>query len=722
MSSEMSRRAFVRAGVATSGLVLALQLPAYARTAAGALARRGAMLSPNVLLQIAPDGAVTLWLTKSEMGQGIHSTLAMIVAEELEVPLESIRLQQAGAGSKFGYQFTAGSSGISDLWQPLRVACAQAREMLVGAAARTWGVPAAECRADQAMVHHDGSRRQLPFAALVAVAASLKVPTAPALKDPKTFRLLGRGSRRLDTPAKVDGTARYGLDVRLPGMVFACLARCPVFGRSLTAFDAARARAVPGVLEVVPLESGEILVDGFWRFALPGAVAVVAENSWAAMRGCMALDCQWEKDGGVNSEQLTRIFRDRSTQAGMLGRNDGDAVTALERADKVVEAAYEVPFLAHATMEPMNCAADVRAGRCDVYAPTQCPTLVRQVAEVLTGLDESSIEVHTTLMGGGFGRRGEVDWVIDSIRVSKALRRPVQVVWTREHDMQHDNYRPASYHVLRGGLDASGRLVAWSHRVVAPSVIGWHAPGVSPPSSAAAAGEALDGAADLAYAIPHLRVDYCPVTTPVPVGWWRSVFASQNCFANETFLDELARAAGRDPVELRRELLADSPRHLAVLNLAAEKAGWGTPLPPGRGRGIAIHKFFSDAIVAEVAEVTVGDKGLRVDRVVCAVDCGLAINPDMVKAQMEGGIVYALSAALKGAITLEGGRVKQSNFHDYGVLRMSEMPRVEVHIVESLDTPHGVGEPAVPPLAPAVATAGTMATGRSIRRLPITLA
>ncbi|HET7426198.1 MAG TPA: molybdopterin cofactor-binding domain-containing protein [Gemmatimonadales bacterium] len=719
MTSTFTRRDFVKAGAATSGLVLALQIPAYARTAVEAMARRSATLSPSALLQVAPDGAVTLWLTKSEMGQGIHSTLAMIVAEELEVPLDAVRMQQAGADSKYGYQFTAGSSGISDLWGPLRLACAQAREMLLGAAARTWGVPASECVADQGVVRHVASTRELPFAALVATAAALKVPAEPPLKAPKAYRLLGRNAHRVDTASKVNGSARYGLDVRLPGMAFACVARCPVFGRSLTGFDADRARAVPGVVDVVPLESGEIMVDGFWRFVLPGAVAVVAENSWAAMRGCNALDCHWDQDGGMSSEQLARIFRDRSAQAGVLGRNDGDAPAALERAAKVVELAYEVPFLAHATMEPMNCSADVRAGRCDVYAPTQAPTLVRQVAETLTGFDESAITVHTTLMGGGFGRRGEMDWVIDSIRVSKALGRPVQVVWTREHDMQHDNYRPASYHVLRGGLDASGRITAWTHRVVAPSIIGWHAPVALPASSGAAAGEALDGAADLAYAIPHLRVDYCPVTTPVPVGWWRSVFASQNCFANETFLDELARAGGRDPLELRRELLADSPRHLAVLNLVAEKAGWGTPLPAGRGRGVAIHKFFSDAIVAEVAEVTVREGAIRVDRVVCAVDCGLAVNPDAVRAQMEGGIVYALSAALKGAITLEGGRVKQSNFHDYGVLRMSEMPRVEVHIVESLETPRGVGEPAVPPLAPAVANAVTMATGRAIRRLPI---
>jgi isoquinoline 1-oxidoreductase subunit beta len=720
MGAEVSRREFVKAGVAVSGLVVAIQLPAYARTAVDALTRRGAVLSPSAFLQIAPDGAVTVWLTKSEMGQGVRSTVPTIVAEELEVAVETIRVEQASADPKYGEQSTGGSSSISSLWLPLRTASAQAREMLVGAAARTWGVPAAECVAEQGTVRHDASRRRLAYGALVAVAAALKVPAEPALKDPKAFKLLGRPSRRLDTPPKVDGTARYGLDVRLPGMVFACVARCPVFGRPLTGYDAAQARAVPGVLEVIPLEAGELLVGGFWRYELPGAVAVVAENSWAAMRGCKALDCRWEPAGGMDSEQLSRIFRDRALQAGILGRNDGDADTALQQAARVVEATYDVPFLAHATMEPMNCTAHVRAGRCDVYAPTQAPTDLQHLAEALTGLDGSAVEVHTTIMGGGFGRRYEMDWVIDSIRVSKVLSRPVQVVWTREHDMQHDNYRPASHHVLRGGLDASGKLVAWTHRIVAPSIISWHAPGAFTPGSSAASGEALDGAADLEYGIPHLRVDYCPVKTPVPVGWWRSVFASQNCFANETFLDEVARAAGRDPLELRRELLAGSPRHLAVLNLAAEKAGWGTPLPAGRGRGIAIHKFFSDSIVAEVAEVTVGEKGLRVDRVVCAIDCGLALNPDIVAAQMEGGIVYALSAALRGAITLDGGRVKQSNFHDYPVLRMSEMPRVEVHIVESTEPPHGVGEPAVPPLAPAIANALAAVTGKPVRRLPLT--
>jgi isoquinoline 1-oxidoreductase beta subunit len=718
MATDLSRREFVKAGVAVSGLVVSLQLPAYARTAAAALARHGSTLSPSAFLEITPDGMVTFWLARSEMGQGVAATLPLIVADELDVPLESIQVRHASADPKFGEQITGGSSSLSSLWTPLRKASAQAREMLVGAAARSWGVPASECVAEQGTVRHPVTNRQSSYGALVPIAAVLHVPDNPTLRDPKTFRLMGRPSRRIDAPPKVDGSARYGIDVRLPGMVFACVARCPVFGRPLTGYDAAKARAMSGVIDVVPLEAGELFLNDV-RWPLDGAVAVVADTSWAAMQACKALECQWDGAGGTDSNTLTRTFRDRALQRGTIGRNDGDAETALARASQVLEASYEVPFLAHATMEPMNCTAFVSAGRCEVWAPTQSPNDAQRIAEALTGLDGSAVEIHTTIMGGGFGRRFEMAWVIDAIRVSKALLRPVQVVWTRENDMQHDNYRPASYHALRGGLDARGKLVAWTHRVVAPSVVAWHLPVLLPPGSDGAASEALDGAADLAYDIPNIYVDYCPVQTPVPVGWWRSVFASQTCFANETFLDELARAAGRDPLELRRELLANRPRHLAVLNLAAEKAGWSTPLPAGRGRGIAIHKFFSDAIVAEVAEVTVDQKGIAVDRVVCAIDCGFALNPDVVTAQMEGGIVYALSAAMKGAITLEGGRVKQSNFHDYQVLRMSEMPRVEAFIVPSTDDPHGVGEPAVPPLAPAVANAVVMATGTAIRRLPL---
>lgn len=724
MSAFMTRRDFVRTGVLASGLVLAIRLPAWARGGLAAGARSSAVLSPSAFLQITADGTVTLWLTKSEMGQGIHTVFPMIVAEELELPVHSIRLEQAPADPRFGEQYTWASSSVSELWNPLRATAAQAREMLVGAAARIWGVPNGECQASAGVVTHGPSGRRAGYGELVTVAAALEVPARPALKEPKSFAVLGKSTHRVDTPSKVDGSARFGIDVRLPGMLYACVARCPVFGRNVSGYEDAGARTVPGVRDIVPLEAQELMLDEFWVHQLPGAVAVVADSTWAAIEGCRALGCRWESglEAEIDSARLSRIFRDRAGQSGQLGRNEGDAPTALAQASRVIEAAYEAPFQAHATMEPMNCTADVRAGRCDIFAPTQYPTGVQQLAERLTGLPPDAVTVHTTLMGGGFGRRSEMHWVIDAIRVSHAIHRPVQVVWTREHDIQHDNYRPASYHLLRGGLDASGRITAWMHRLVAPSVVGWHAPSMLRLAPDKTAEEALDGAADLPYAIPNLRVEYCPVTTPVPLGWWRSVYASQNCFANESFLDELALAAGRDPFELRRELLAGAPRHQRVLELAAERAGWGSTLPAGQARGIAVHKLFSDTVVAEVAEVSVEGGRVRVHRVVCAVDCGLALNPDTISAQIEGGVVYGLSAAIKGEITLEGGRVKQSNFNDYPVLRMNEMPKIEVHVVESTEPPHGVGEPSVPPIAPAVANAIFQATGTRVRRLPLTLA
>jgi isoquinoline 1-oxidoreductase beta subunit len=720
----MSRREFVKTGALASGLVLAVQLPAWARSGLGTLARAGATLSPGAFLQITSDGAVTVWLTNSEMGQGIHTIFPMIVAEELGISVSAIRLEQATADPRFGVQYTAGSSSVRRLWAPLRTTAAQAREMLVGAAARTWGVPAGECRIESGSVVHAASRRSASYGELVPVAAALEVPAQPTLKEPASFTVLGKPTHRVDVPGKVDGSARFGLDVRLPGMLYACVARCPVFGRNVSDYEDAGARAIPGVRDIVPLEAGEFVTEEWWLHRLPGAVAVVAETTWAAMEGCRALSCRWEGglESELDSEKLARMFKDRAALAGTVGRYQGDAETALQGSARVFEAAYEAPFQAHATMEPMNCTADVRAGRCDVYVPTQYPTGVQQVAEYLTGLPSDAVTVHTTLMGGGFGRRSEMHWVIDSIRVSRAIHRPVQVVWTREHDIQHDNYRPASYHALRAGIDGAGRIMAWTHRVVAPSVVAWHSPSMLATAPDQVADEALDGAADLAYAIPNVRVDYCPITTPVPLGWWRSVYASQNCFANESFMDELAREVGRDAYELRRDLLADSPRHRRVLELAAEQAGWGRALPDGHGRGIAVHRLFSDSVVAEVAEVSVENGAVRVHRVVCAVDCGLALNPDTIAAQVEGGVAYALTAALKGRITLEGGRVKQSNFNDYPMLRMKEMPKVEVHVVASSDPPHGMGEPGVPPLAPAVANAVFQATGTRLRSMPLALA
>lgn len=699
--ANVSRRDFLKTGVAAgSGLVVGFYLPPRQSLAAFALESPGPF-APNAFLSVGTDGSVTIWVAKSEMGQGVQTSLPMLVAEELEADWSRVRIEQAPADPKYGNQDTGGSTSVREGWESLRKAGAVAREMLKSAAAERWGVERETCRAEKGEVIHAPSGRRLGYGELAEAAARLPVPEQVSLKDAKDFRLLGRRFPRLDTPAKVDGSARFGLDVKVPGMLFAAVARCSVFGGKVARFDAGKARAIEGVRQVVPVANG---------------VAVVAETTWAAMQGAAALDITWDEGphAGLSSAGIRQMFAELAQKPGAAARKEGDAENALAGAAKKLEAVYEVPFLAHAAMEPMNCTADVRRDRCEVWAPTQSPGPTRETAAKITGLPLDSVTVHVTLLGGGFGRRFEQDFVTDAVEISKAVGAPVKVVWSREEDIQHDFYRPASYHRLSAGLDRDGNLVAWTHRLVGPSIIGRF--GVPAKDIV---NEAADGAANLPYAIPNVEVDYVVADTAVPVGWWRSVWNSQNAFANECFLDELAAAAGKDPYQLRLQLLSRSPRHKAVLELAATKAGWGNPVPAGRHRGIAVHESFG-SYVAQVAEVSVArDGAVRVHRVVCAVDCGLVVNPDTIEAQMEGGIVYGLTAALKGAITIDKGRVEQSNFHDYAMLRIEEMPGVEVHIVPSNEPPGGVGEPGLPPIAPAVVNAVFAATGKRIRQLPI---
>jgi isoquinoline 1-oxidoreductase beta subunit len=685
----------------------------------------------DAYIQVDSKGEVTLICAKSEMGQGVFTALPMILAEELDVDWKSVRVEQAPTlPAMYPSLGTGGSSSVRGQFLPLRQAAAAAREMLISAAAARWGVAREECSAAAGAVLHKLTSRRLAYGELVEAAAKLPLPDFDKvpLKKPEEFKIIGQSIPRTDTPSKVNGTAVYGIDVRVPGMLYAVIARCPTFGGKPRSFNAEKTRAVPSVRHVI-----EIPAVGPGAFSA-GGVAVVADNTWAAMEGRDALEIEWDRGphASESTASLWEQFRELAAKPGKVVRNDGDAEAALAGAAKKIEATYELPFLAHATMEPMNCTADVRADRAEVWAPTQFPDWNLRAVAQATGVPAQNVVVHTTMMGGGFGRRAQADFAVEAAQVSQAVGAPVMVVWTRDDDLQHCFYRPASYHRLAAALDARGNPTAWFHRMVSTSIAAmwpfFGGPGKEEASE-------VSGASDWPYAIPNFRMEYAPAKSGVPVAWWRSVEHSITGFITDGFMDEVAHAAGRDPFEFRRALLGeprkvvnpvdpdgpplDTARYRRVLELASEKAGWGTPLAKGRGRGIACQYSFQ-SYVAQVAEVSVGAQGeVRVRRVVCAVDCGRVVNPDIVKAQMESGIVYGLSAALKGEITIKDGGVEQGNFNDYDVLRMDEMPRVEVHLVPSDAAPTGVGEPGVPPIAAAVANAVFAATGKRIRRLPI---
>jgi isoquinoline 1-oxidoreductase beta subunit len=631
----------------------------------------------------------------------------MIAAEELEADWNLVRVEQIKPSDKFSDFGTGGSSSVNSLWMPLRKAGTAAKEMLVTAAAKSWNVPAAECEARRGEVIHKSSNRRAKYADLVDAAAKLDVPKNPTLKDPKDFTIIGTKVRGLDTPSRVDGSAMYGLDVRVPGMLRAAVSRCPTFGGSVKSVDDAKTKSMPGVKMIVPIDTGA-----------DRGVGVIADTTYNAVKGRDALKIEWDygKNGGLSSGAIRESLREAVKKQGAIAQKAGDPATALKSAAKEIAAAYELPFVAHATMEPMNCVASVEANRCEIWAPTQSPKSVLDVAAKITGLPKSAITVNTTLLGGGFGRRFETDFVAEALHLSKAAHAPVQVVWTREDDMRHDYYRPISQHALHGALDAQGKLAVWKHRIAAPSIIARVFPGAI---RNGLDDSAVDAAKDMPYAIPNLEVDFVLAEIGVPVGWWRSVFASQNAFAVESFIDELAAAGRRDPFEFRRDMITANPRMKAVLELAAAQSGWGKPAPDGRFRGIACCQSFGTR-VAEVAEISLHPKnGLRVHRVTVAVDCGTMINPDSIEAQAQSAIVYGLGAALKGEITIANGHVEQANFDDYPMLKIYEMPEVQVFAIKSGEPPTGMGEPALPPIAPAVTNAIFAVTGKRIRRLPI---
>jgi isoquinoline 1-oxidoreductase beta subunit len=704
----VNRRDFLRKSAAGSaGLVIGFYLPGKYEALAGIPPKEGIVI--NAWVQIAPDDSVTLQIDKSEMGQGISTALTMILAEELDLDWKKINTEFAPAAPQyfnpvFGMQGTGGSSSVRGSWEPLAKAGAAAREMLITTAAKRWGVAPEACHTENSAVMNTASGKRLGYGALVEEAAKLPVPVNPKRKEAKDYKYIGKPTKRIDSSVKVNGKAEFGIDVRRPKMLHAVVARCPVFGGKVKSFDAGKAKAVSGVKNVMQISTG---------------VAVVADNTWSAMEGRRALEITWDEGPNAknSSDAIRKLYHEKLEQTGAIARKDGDAEAALATAAKKVEAIYEVPFLAHATMEPMNCTADVRADSCDVYAATQFQTVNQLTAAKIAGLKPEQVRIHTTYLGGGFGRRAEEDFLMEAVELSKALSVPVQVTWSREDDMQSDFYRPAVTVKLTAGLDGAGNVVGWKNRIVGPSIMSRFFPG----SVKNGIDEtSVEGIATLKYGVPNFFVDYVMTDPGVPVGFWRSVGNSHNGYISECFVDEMAKAAGKDPLEFRRALLVKEPRPLGALNLAAEKSGWSKPLPAGRYRGIAIVESFG-SFVAEVAEISLDRKAgvVHVHKVVAAVDCGRYVNPETIRAQIEGGIIYGLTAALKGEITIANGRVEQSNFNDYDMIRINETPKVEVYIVESTDGPGGIGEPGTPPIAPAVCNAIFSATGKPVRRLPI---
>ena len=707
-----SRRNFLKASLlAGGGLILGVHIPGLNGSAKAA--QQGiSTFVPNAFLRIAKDGSVTVIGNHSEMGQGAYTSGAMTIAEELDADWTKIRVEPAPVDPAYnhpiyGVQITGGSTSTWSEWDRLRKAGAAARQMLLAAAAQMWNVDPSTCRTGNGQVIHTNSQRRLSYGELVEKAATLTPPQNVTLKDPKDFKIIGKAIKRLDTPDKTNGKAVFGLDVNVPGMLVAVVARPPVFGGQLKNFNADKAKAVPGVRYVVEIERG---------------VAVVADGFWPAKLGREALEIVWDEGprASLDSRTQREEYAGLAKKTGVVAKNEGEAVSALSKASKKLEAIYDLPYLAHATMEPMNCVADVRADSCEIWVGTQFQSGDRDAAARDTGLKPEQVKLHTTLLGGGFGRRSPLDShvVREAVQISKTVKVPVKVVWTREDDMRGGYYRPRAYHTVSAGLDGNGKPVAWQQRIVCQSIF------VGTPFEPAVVKNgveetAVEGAADLPYDIPNLLVEWHQAPDGVPVFILRSVGHSHTAFVVETFVDELAHAAGKDPFEFRRGLLGKHPRHKRVLEFVAEKAGWGKAMSNGRGRGLAVHESFG-SYVAQVAEVSISkDRGLRVHRVVCAVDCGPVVNPDIVRAQMEGGIVFGLTAALYGEITFEKGRVRQGNFHDYPMLRMHEMPQIEVHIVPSEDKMGGAGEVGVPPVAPAVANAVFALTSKRIRRLPI---
>ena len=714
VAQDPSRRQFIKGSAAImGGLVIGFYLPkqgrAYAAEAPAGQAKP--VYPPDAFVRIAPDDSITIVLNKSEMGQGVYTSLPMLIAEELEADWSRIVVVTAPVAAVynhtgFGMQMTGGSSSIPSSWDQLRRVGASGRIMLIRAAAQQWGVPEGECHAENSRVIHAGSGKTASYGALADAANQLPMPDDVVLKSPKDFKIIGKPTKRLDTPAKINGTAQFGLDVYLPGMLTVVIARSPVFGGKVKRFDATEASKVAGVQGV---------------YQVPTGIAVAASGFWPAKTARDLLEIDWDEGPGsaLSTPRMFAEYLELAKTPGAVARKDGDTDKGFKEAHKTVSAEYEVPYLAHAAMEPLNVVVDLKRDHCTIWTGTQAQTMDRNMAARISGLKPEQVEVHTTFLGGGFGRRANPrsDFVMEAVQAAVAIKQPIKVVWTREDDTQGGNYRPMWADHVEAGIAKNGKPVAWQHTIVGQSIVaGTPFEGFIVHNGIDAT--SVEGAADVPYLIPNLQVDLHTTKNEVPVQWWRSVGHSHNAFVVETMMDELAHLAKKDPVAYRLELLPADSRYRGVLKLAAEKAGWGRKkLPAGHAYGVAVHKSFN-SYVAEVAEVSLENGKIRVHRVVAAVDCGQVINPDGVHQQIESAVVYGLSAALHGAITLDKGRVMQSNFNDYPPLRYSEMPLVEVHLVESHEAPSGIGEPGLPPIAPAVANAVFKLTGKRMRRMP----
>jgi isoquinoline 1-oxidoreductase beta subunit len=714
-SARPTRREFLKVAGSATAIALTIGFEWLGPTRRAAAGGSPAVFAPNAFLRIDADGSVTVIAKHVEMGQGAYTGIATVLAEELDADWAQVRVESAPANVKlyansaFGMQGTGGSSAMANSWSQLREAGAKGRAMLLAAAAKDWKVPVSELTTERGVVFHAGSKRKAAYGSLTAKAAALPVPDKVTLKDPKDFKLIGRQAARVDVPAKVDGTAVFTLDIALPGMLVALLKRPPLFGATVKSFDPTAASAVPGVVKVVQV---------------PHGIAVVAKSFWAAKQGRDALVVDWDDTHAErrSSSEMMNEYRRLSELPAASARKVGDAVPTIKNAAHTVSASYEFPYLAHAPMEPLDAVVKLTATSCEIWAGDQFQTIDQANAAKTAGLDPQQVSINTLYAGGSFGRRANVgsDYIVEAVSIAKACGAdgtPIKLQWTREDDLHGGLYRPMYFHKLEAGLNEKKELVGWRHVIVGQSIMAGGPfevmvkNGIDPTS--------VEGAATIAYDIPNIDVELSTTKSGVPVLWWRVVGSSHTTFAVEAFIDEVAHAAGKDPFTFRRDLLEHEPRMKAVLELAADKAGWSSgPLPKGKGRGIAVGEAFK-TYVAQVAEVTVDDAGrVTVDRVVCAVDCGIPINPDVIAAQMEGGIGFGLGAALYGAITLKNGRVEQDNFNNYRVLRINEMPRIEVHIVPSAEPPTGVGEPGVAPIGPAVANAIFAATGTRVHMLP----